>query len=264
MTDLYFDGFSTLFGAGVVFVALLVAVEIGFRFGMWRRQRERDDPEDSGGDVALSSLLAILGLVLAFTYSAAVHRADARKVAAIDEANAIGTAFLRADLAPESVRTDLRQAILEYGRTRVFVLEEVRGPGGLERALARTAEARSRLWPLVLRIFEQDQVGPVELAVMSSVNEVLDADTTRVAVAFDRLPAGLIGLLVILASVSVGVAGYNSGLDGRLRRWRMAALAGILAILIATILDYDRALRGFFQVSQDAIQATVAEMDRSL
>ena len=264
MTDLFFDGFSTLFGAGLVFVALLAAVEVGFRFGMWRRQRERDDAGDSGGDVALSSLLAILGLVLAFTYSAAVHRADARKVAAIDEANALGTAFIRAELAPESVRAELRQALLEYGRTRVFVLEEVRAPGGLDRAMARTADARERLWPLVLRMFEGDQAGPVEISVMTSVNDVLDADTTRLAVAFDRLPAGLIGLLVILASVSVGVAGYNSGLNGRLRRWRMAALAGILAILIATIIDYDRALRGFFQVSQSTIEQVVAQMDRTL
>lgn len=264
MSDLYFQGLSTLLTGAVLFGALVATLEVAFRIGSWRRGRREDRADGDGSDVALGSILAILGLVLAFTYGAAVTRSDARKAAVIEEANALGTAFLRSDLAAEPVRSELRSALLAYGRTRIFRLEEVATRDGLEQALARSSAARERLWPLVARLVRDGDRGPLEVAIVQAINEVLDMDTRRYAVAFDRLPPSIVGLLVFLATISMALAGYHSGLSGRLRRWRMAALTAVLATLVAMILDYDRALRGFIVVPQTSLEAVVADMERAL
>ena len=114
-----------IFIDGVFIVAiLLAALEIGYRFG--RREQKWKDADTGGGKLVLTTLFALLGLILAFTYSGGVTRYEARKQAVIIESNALGTAFLRADLVDEPGRTELRQALLEYARTRNFESGEQR------------------------------------------------------------------------------------------------------------------------------------------
>lgn len=263
MADHLFQGLSTVLWASGLFAILVIVVEAGFRLGLRHAVRTGREPDQ--GDITLGSLLAILGLVLAFTYGGAVERANTRKRAAVDEANALSTAFLRASLLPEPSRSKLRAALVDYGETRVFRLEELKTRAGVEAALARTAVRREVLWPLVVEAIEQKgSAGPAEMSVVQAINQVLDMDTTRVSVAFDRLPGPVVVLLVFLASVSLGLAGYNSGLRQRISRWRMFVFAAVLAMLIAMFLDFDRALKGFLIVPQTAIERTVTEMRQSL
>lgn len=259
------QGISTLGLVCALFFALLVVLELFFRVGSWRRRLRAGEAEATGTDVALSSILAILGLVLAFTYSAAVQRFDARKASAVDEANALVTVFLRADLAPEPLRAKLRSAVLTYARTRIFQYGDVATPARLGARLKESEEARDRIWPLAVQIMRRDEIpAAARGAVVQSVNVLLDMDTRRHAAAFDRLPRPVIAFLVFLAMASLGLSGYNTGLSGRLHRWRMAALAIVLAMLIGVIVDFDRALRGLIVVPQTAIESAISEMQRAL
>lgn len=259
-----FQGISTVGLVCALFLALSIALELSFRVGSWRRKRNPDEAAAAGTDVALSSILAILGLVLAFTYSAAVQRFDARKASAVDEANALATAFLRADLAPEPLRGQLRSAVLSYAETRIFRYEDVATPARLRARLKESEAARDNIWPLAVRIMQQEEVpAAARGAVVQSVNNLLDMDTRRRAAAFDRLPRPVVAFLVFLAVAALGLSGYNAGLAGGLHRWRMAALAIVLAMLIGVIVDYDRALRGLIVVPQNAIQSAVSDMQRA-
>lgn len=80
----------------------------------------------------------------------------------------------------------------------------------------------------------------------------------------DRLPTAVLALLVLIAAVSLGLAGYNSGLTGNLSRWRMTAFVLILASLMYIILDYDMMLRGFIQVDQHSLLLLIDEMKMAL
>ena len=108
-------GFVALFTIFVLFAAL----EFGYRVGLRRRDLWKDaDP--SNGQIILTSMFALLGLIIAFTYGAGVERFNARKQSVILETNAMRDAYLQADLVAEPGRTELKQALLDYARTRTL------------------------------------------------------------------------------------------------------------------------------------------------
>jgi hypothetical protein len=100
-----------------ILIVLLAALELGYRIGHSRRDLWKD-ADSGGGRLVLTSMFALLGLMLAFTYGAGVSRYESSKQAIILEVNAIRTAFLRADMVAEPRRTELKQALLDYARTR--------------------------------------------------------------------------------------------------------------------------------------------------
>ncbi len=101
--------------SAVVFVVVQsLALEAGFRAGLRQRRTTASAEKTTRGDVTLSSMLALLGLMLAFTYAFTLSRADGRKDAILEEANAMGTAFLKAEFLTEPGRSDLRMRLLDY------------------------------------------------------------------------------------------------------------------------------------------------------
>jgi hypothetical protein len=119
-----------LFAATVVLI--LLSVEGGFRLGKYRRQRSDQEKEQPVG-VMVGATLGLLGFMLAFTFGVAAARFEARRQVLLDEANAIGTAFLRAELLPEPQRAETRNFLREYVDVRLAGVQ----PGKIEPALRR-------------------------------------------------------------------------------------------------------------------------------
>ena len=134
----------------VIFITvLLTSLEAGFRVGVFQQDRWKD-AEGGGGRISLNSMFAILGLMLAFTFGAGVNHHKAREEAVITEANALGTAHLRAGLLDEPGRTELRTVLLGYARTRTTgsnnrptTVSELRG-GSRSRGRPRPRSGQSR------------------------------------------------------------------------------------------------------------------------
>jgi hypothetical protein len=253
-----------LWGVAFIFlVLLLIALESGFRVGL-RMRNSWKDAESGGGAVVLTSMFALLGLVLAFTYASGVSRFDARKNAVIQEANSLGTAFHRADLVAEPGRTELKRTLLEYARTRAFPPGSIKTVADLEAALKKTLEHLSKIWPATKKVIEQGEPAPRESSLVAAINGVLDVHTVRLAAVSDRLPRIVIWMLVFIAAASLAVAGYNAGIQGRMSRWRMSAFALVLTGLMIVIMDFDRPNDGFVIVSNHSIYAVIAEMEANL
>lgn len=244
-------------------LVLLVPMEVGIRMGLRRNRSISGGEEVARRDVILSALLALLGLMLAFTYAFSMSRADLRKQTLIAEVNAIGTAFHRADLLPEPGRTELRQRLLDYARTRIVTPEMAHNREQLQQVLERSLLAQSKLWPATRSAVQQagDVSEPQKVSLVAAINEVLDAHTLRMAVVYDRLPSAVLALLLLIAATSMALAAYKAGLCGETRRWSMGAFAVILAALIFLILDFDIVLRGFVQVDQESLHLLVLEME---
>lgn len=250
--------------AGLVFIIILVfALESGFRVGLKRRVHWKD-ADSGGGAVVLTSMFAVMGLVLAFTYASGVSRFDARKNAVILEANALGTAFHRADLAAEPGRTELRTALLDYARSRTFEPGTITTNEERKAAVKITLEKLSKVWPATKRVVEQAQSGPIEASLVAAINDVLDTHTIRLAAVSDKLPGVVMWMLIIVCAASLAVAGYNAGIQGRMSRWRMSAFASVLTLLMLVILDFDRPNSGIVLVSTYSIDAVIAEMEADL
>jgi hypothetical protein len=211
-------------------------------------------------------MLALLGLMLAFTYSFSMGRADLRKRALTTEVNALGTAFLRADLLPEPGRTEVRQTLYQYAESRYVEPGEILKLEQVQQVVERSEQIQSRIWPEVKAALQQpgNMTNPEKALLISAVNDVLDAHTSRMAVFYDRLPTVVLILLLMIAAISMGVAAYNSSLSGHWVRWRMTAFAFVLASLMYVILDYDMMMRGFIQVDHQSLLSLINDMKTEL
>ncbi len=250
----------------LTFVAvLLLAVELGYRGGLrQRRLLNKTAEKRTRGDVTLSSLLALLGLMLAFTYAFTLSRSDTRQRAVVEEANALGTAFLKADFLPEPGRSELQQRLLDHARARIVTADLVKDRASRQATLARMKEVQSQLWPALEQAIGDSQLGAYEMSMIGSVTGVLDADTRRLAAGVDRLPGVVSLLLLAIAALSVGVAGNNAGLSGQINRWRMFGFVLILVFLMVMILDFDLPQTGFVRLYDLPIHRVVADMESAL
>lgn len=252
--------------AFVFLILLLIPMELGFRFGVRRKSLHPSSGGEAASDVTLTSMLALLGLMLAFTYSFSMSRADLRKVALVDEVNAIGTAFLRADLLPEPGRSDLRQRLFDYAKSRYVEPGTVKTLEELQKVVTHSVEVQSRLWPTMKAALQNpgNLSGPEKALLISSVNEVLDCHTRRIAVFYDRLPTAVLALLILIAAAALSMAAYALAFRGQFNRLRMTAFALVLASLMFMILDYDMVMRGLIQVDHRSLVTLIDEMHSAI
>jgi len=209
-------------------LGLVLACEGGFRLG--RRALAGGEPSIGGPIGAIQgAMLGLLGLLLGFSFSGAASRFLERQDLIVQEANAIGTAYLRADLLDEPHRSGLRAGLAHYVDRRLKVSVTLRE--GL------SAEATAEITRMHARIWNAASAGALArpnttVVVIPPVNEIIDLHSTRLSAARKHLPAPVLGLLIVCSALSMTVIGYGCGLAGR----RSLMIAGSLAILIAAAL----------------------------
>lgn len=251
----------------VAFMAmLLIAMEVGTRIGLWRRGHIRASDSPTPNDVTLPAMLALLGLMLAFTYSFAMSRSDLRKQARVQEANAIGTAFLRSEQFAGTASRQLRENLLEYARSRVVEPDKVRTLKKLEEVIDRTRKIRDQIWPTTQKVLAEnlDLPAPMHVSLVQAINAVLDADALRMMLIFDRIPAPVMLLLLTIAAICIGLTAHYIGLQGETMRWRMGLFALILSALLVVIIDFDMTLHGWIQVGQQSHLDLIHDLEASM
>ena len=183
---------------------------------------------------------------------------DARRQAVLDEANAIGTTYLRASLLPEDRGKDIRRLLRQYVDSRS---EAVR-TGEIEKGLCRSGELHRQLWaeaePIAKKHPESIQVG----LFIQALNQTIDLHTTRVVASlYSRIPLVVWIALYLLAAVSVLGIGYQAGLTGKARSISFLILAVTFAVVLFLVADLDRPREGMLRVSQQAVIDLRSMMD---
>lgn len=241
------------------FVVLLVAAAVGRRLGLTATDRDLQ-AQSFDLSVVEGALYGLLGLLIAFTYSFVMIRDDHRKTAVIEEANAIGTAYLRTDLAPEPARTELRDLLRAYARTRIIGPEVARRPARVDAALAESLAIQGKLWPVAVGSLRGRAPIVTDMLLIDSINEVIDAHGRRLAANRDRLPSMVFLMLLGVALVSVGLTGYAGGLANQRKGWRTTTISITVSVVMLIILDLDQPRSGFIQVSQQIMVDTLDSM----
>ncbi len=240
----------------IALVAILAAVEIGYRIGWWR---SRSNPEKEGlvgGMVATE--LGLLAFLLAFTFGIAASRYDDRRRALLDETNAIGTAYLRAAMLPDARATKVKQLLRDYVDLRI----QMKNTSDLTVPLRKSVELQDLLWTEAVASSQQDPRSiPVGLFV-ESLNEVIDLHTKRVQAGLrSRIPATVWIALSVVTALSFCVMGYHGGLTRTQRSPAILAVALTFAAVIWLVADLDSPRDGLIQVSQQPIHDLRASMD---
>ena len=240
---------------------VLLAVEGGFRLGQYRRRRSEQEDKPPVGEM-VAATLALLAFMLAFTFGLAASRFDVRRGLVIDDANAIGTTYLRAGLLPEPHRSDVRSLLREYVDVRLEAVQ----PGKLSRSIGRSEELHARLWAHAVAVEEKNPGSIVVGLFIASLNEVIDLHAKRLALGVrNRIPGTIWAALSFVAIIGTSVMGYHAGLAGSGRSLALLALVLAFSAVVTLIADLDRPQEGLLRVSQQTmidLQKTLAAPSR--
>jgi hypothetical protein len=240
--------------AVAILAGLLVALEVGFRIG------RRTAGADRGGQVGAieGAILGLLGLLLAFSFAGAGGRFVERQDLVVQEANAIGTAYLRADLLDEPNRSGLRSAVRDYTRHRLELSRRVQAgisPGDA----AEMERLQGRMWSAAAAGANAKPASLV--AVTSAVNDVIDLHSTRLAAANKRLPMLVLGLLIACSALATGAIGYGCGAGGTRRAPLTVPLTALIGVTLWITIDLDYPRRGLLQIDDAPLQALKFDED---
>lgn len=243
----------SMLAVGVLLFAVQIAArEIGYWFG---RRRAQDEHTESAG-VVVGGMLGLLAFVLALTLSFANNRFAERRAGSLAEANAIGTAWLRAEAVDHPRAAAIARLLEDYARVRAEFVQTGRNTAALDAANARTNQLQSEIWGQMTGLV-REQTNPLTVSLMSSLNETFDASTTeRFAYAF-TLPAQLFWLLIGMALLGMLALGYQLGLRGRPLRLLAALLTAMWTIVIVSILDLAAPRLGSWRTSAAAYEWTI-------
>jgi hypothetical protein len=230
------------------FLLLMVAVIVQWAAayaGDFMRRRLVALGEDRRADFDLvrAATLTLLALIIGFSFQMAITRYDQRKTYEREEANAIGTEFLRADLLPAEDAGKVRKLLTQYVQQRVLFYE-VDDAAELVRIESATANLENALWQIVSRAANAYPTPPMALAV-SGMNDVLNAHGYSQASWWNRIPLaawGLMGLIAIAANLILGYGERQT--DSAL----LLVLPVVISIALFLIADIDSPRGGVIRV----------------
>jgi hypothetical protein len=244
---------NSLLISGILFASMLIAIEVGYLLG---RRNEAHVIESSRTHVSAiqASLLGVLALLLGFTFSLSLQRFDNRSQAVVDEANAIGTTYLRAQLLPATMRGEVQALLRHYIDLRVRA-----GGISLDKELqrdviiAQTNKVLDELWGYARRAAEEDGRPMTAGLFIQSVNELIDSYGRRDAALMRHVPELVLFLLYGTFLLTGGVVGYAAGVGGHRPPFVVYILVVLIVVLTFIIVDLDRPRRGLIQVSQSSL-----------
>ena len=198
------------------------------------------------------AILGLLGLLLGFSFAAAGSRFIERQDLIVQEANAIGTAYLRADLLAEPFRSELKDALKTYTEYRVQATGRLRY-GFADADAAAIDQQHARMWRAGIAGVTDRPATMV--SVLPPLNDVIDLHSTRLYAGMKHLPGIVMGLLIVSSMLAVGVIAYGCGPSGSRRASLTVPLAIVIGVALWVTIDLDRPRAGFIRLNDTPLQS---------
>ena len=199
-----------------------------------------------------AAVLGLLGLLLGFTFSMAIQRYEARRDLVVQEANSIGTTYLRAGLLDEPHRSAVEGLLRRYVEARLRFYSAHRDQSRISAAEQTTAELQHLLWHHAL-LAAHESPSPIVATFITSLNEVIDLDTLRLAAMENHVP-GVVWLLIFLVAGSgCWASGYAGGATGKRTAFAQWVLPALITTVVTLLVDFDATRRGLISVSQQSL-----------
>ncbi len=229
------------------FVAAMVSMSLAAWIGatVLRGKKPLDDASRDDFSVVQSATLTLLALVIGFSLSMAVARYDQRKNYEEEEANAIGTEFLRADLLPASEAAATRALLLKYLDQRIQYYR-IRDPRQLAQIDAATTQLETAMWTAV-RSGAAAQPNPVTALAVAGMNDVINTQGYTQAAWWNRVPFAAWTLLVLIGLFCNLLVGYGSR-SGTARARFLLVMPLVVSLSIMLIADIDSPRNGIIRV----------------
>jgi hypothetical protein len=242
-------------------IVFLAAIEIGFRLGLRYRSRSDNETKDHV-KLLVTALLGLLALLLGFNFAMASSRFDARKALIQEEVNAIGTTWLRGQLLPEPQRHEVNELLKSYVAARIDFMRAGVDENRLASASAEASHIDAQIWAATRTMVVEGSGGPQVGMFIAGLNEMGNVKWKRYAALDNHVPEPVLYLLLTVAVGALGFIGYSYGLSGLRRHRSTAIFATLIALVFATILDFDRPRGGFIRIGEEGILRLQAAFDQ--
>ncbi len=253
-----------LWALGIAIVlACLTMRALGTAIFHWRQRRVPEGSLKATSEAEgyiVPAILGLLAFVLGLTYSLALDRYDTRRVLVGEEANAIGTAYLRASLLDEPDSTRLRSLLRDYAHTRVA--PRGRWDEAMEAQLVRSKAMRQEIWAEARQAiypFRESELGSY---LVDGINTAINTGVEREMAGYAHIPTRIIDNMFFYLMVASAILGYMLGQEKPLRRHSAFLLIVLFSFTIVLILDIDQPRSGTVIVPQGPMEELVAQMDR--
>jgi hypothetical protein len=233
----------------VFFALMMAATEAGYRLG---RKSEPNVPENTKSQISTveGALLGVLALLLGFTMSMAVSRFEIRKQLVLEEADAIGTSRLRAQLIPSPEGPEILGLLQQYVSVRVQYGSAGNDLARLDQLNTQSAHFQTELWNRT-NAYAQQHPNPVTVGLLlQSLNQTFDLAEARWMAFQNHVPESVIYVNAAVSLLAAMLVGYSFGVSGRRNIFSMCVLAVSITLVLAVIIDLDRPRSGFIRGSQ--------------
>lgn len=244
-----------------LFLGMLIFLEIGWRAGLRRAGKELKEARTGVGAIE-GAIFALLGLLVAFTFAGATSRFDTRRQLVVEEANAIGTAYLRLNLLSGEARTALRENFRRYLDSRMEVYRKLPDIAAAKEELDKSTKLQGEIWDQAVIACRAEGYHPAATLLLPALNEMIDITTTRTTAAQMHPPFIIFVMLFGLSLICSLFVGHGMA-EGKTRNWlHIVGFAAVFAICVYVILDIEFPRMGLIRV--DAIDQVLVELRESM
>ena len=231
-------------------VLMLLAAEIGFRVGIRIQDRSNKPGESKMTGAVVGGMLGLMAFMMAFTIGIVINQHGERKAMVVEEANAIGTAWLRAGFLEEQDLSAVRPLLAEYTEIRIATAND---PSLYDAVVTRSEEIHNELWAIMEEEVRRGNDSAIMGLAVDSINDVIDVHSLRLFAFNLRLPR-ILGILLLLATIlSFMLVGVASSADRKRDTAAMIIFALVFVAVLIVIVDLDRPQEGLLTVPQTAM-----------
>jgi hypothetical protein len=239
----------------VIFLGLIGVMfatwAVGRRLGIAARTNVDEDARTHAGGLH-AAILGLLALILGFTFSMSAQRFEVNRDRVGEEASAIETAYLRADLADEPTRLAMRERLRGYVDTRIAYYDAKVDFHKLALIDGESRRLQEEVWKLAAASAARAPT-PITAELVDGVNRMFDLYELRQHALRNHVPGTIMWLLVIMAGAATALTGYVAGFGNRRHPTATSVVVVLIALVIVVIVDLDRPTRGFIRGGQEAL-----------
>jgi len=245
---------------GIVSALLLLGSELGFRLGL-HLHHTKDEARKGQISGIRGAMLGLLGLLLGFTFAMAANRYERRRDLMVEEANAIGTTYLRVSLLPEGHHAALHGLLRRYLDVRLDFYEAGADMAAVAAAEDAGAKLQGEIWASAV-LAAKEAPTPLAGTFILALNEMIDVDATRLNALRTHVPGAVWLLVLAVAMVGCCASGYGAGSSGVRNNFANSVLPMLIAVVITLIADLDRPRGGMIRASQQPMLDLHAALSR--
>ena len=245
MTHSFLNDLDALYIVIILFFLMLTAIWIGYKTGYKQTKSDNKNAEIS------SSLLGLLALILGFTFAMAGSRYENRKNNLIYEANCIGTAILRADIYPDSLKNEFKKDFKSYLNSRrdYYLLDN--DEQKFTASLKQSAMVSDKLWNRAAFYAKDKDYFIQSNMMLPALNEMFDSASKSNMVLDSKVPETIVYLMLAFSIIISFFIGYNSGLEKKINTKFITGFCFLICIVIFITLDLDRPRRGLITIDSE-------------